>query len=114
VWEVDASHAVAADGCVACGDRLLLCASGEIEEPGVAGFETARADTAEDERALTARVGDAGGKVQFVGLITGVCSVYMWLLRSSDQEVAQGAVALDAVIGIRTERSFSRATSPGG
>lgn len=108
MWEVDASHAVAADGCVACGDRLLLCASGEIEEPGVAGFETARADTAEDERALTARVGDAGGKVQFVGLITGVCSVYMWLLRSSDQEVAQGAV-----LGIRPTISSSRATSPG-
>jgi hypothetical protein len=49
VWEVDASRAVAADGCVACGDRLLLCASGEIEEPGVAGFETARA-AAEDKK----------------------------------------------------------------
>ena len=114
MWEVDASHAVAADGCVACGDRLLLCASGEIEEPGVAGFETARADTAEDERALTARVGDAGGKVQFVGLITGVCSVYMWLLRSSDQEVAQGAVALGAVSGIRTDEIHPRAQPPQG
>ena len=59
MWEVDASRAVAADVCIACGDRLLLCASGEIEEPGVAGFETARA-AAEDEKALTARVVDAG------------------------------------------------------
>ena len=92
----------------------MLCASGEIEEPGVAGFETARADSAEDERALTARVGDAGGKVQFVGLITGVCSVYMWLLRSSDQKVAQGAVALGAVLGIRTDEIILARNLPRG
>ena len=85
MWEVDTSRAVAVDGCVGCGDRLLLCASGEIEESGVAGFETTRAAAAEYEKALTARVVDVGGKVQFVGLITGVCSVYMWLLSSSDQ-----------------------------
>ena len=99
----------------ACGldrdERWFLCQP--LQSPDIFEAHFA-ADTAEDERALTARVGDAGGKVQFVGLITGVCSVYMWLLRSSDQEVAQGAVALGAVSSIRTDEIHPRAQPPQG
>jgi molybdopterin-binding protein len=54
------------------------------------------------------------GKVQLVGLITGVCSVQMWLLRSSDQKVAQGAVALGAVLGIRTDETILARNLPRG
>ena len=93
------------------GGRWFLCQP--LQSPDIFEAHFA-ADTAEDERALTARVVDVGGKAQFVGLITGVCSVYMWLLRSSDQEVAQGAVALGAVSGIRTDEIHSRAQPPQG
>jgi molybdopterin-binding protein len=93
------------------GGRWFLCQP--LQSPDI--FEAYfAADTAEDERALTARVVDVGGKVQFVGLITGVCSVYMWLLRSSDQKVAQGAVALGAVLGIRTDEIILARNLPRG
>jgi len=38
----------------------------------------------------------------------------MWLLRSSDQEVAQGAVALGAVLGIRTDEIILARNLPRG
>ncbi len=99
----------------ACGldrdERWFLCQPLQSPDIFEAHFAT---DTAEDERALTARVGDAGGKVQFVGLITGVCSVYMWLLRSSDPEGRPGRRCAGRGIRHPHRRDHSRAQPPQG